>query len=87
MEEMDREWMFPTKEQKEEQRAATLDWLHTEKIPYTSHNNGLHLKITLNNKMIDYWPTTGRMKMDNKFFDSDLNGLITLKTIKDNHDK
>lgn len=76
-----------TKEKKEERLAMVMDWLKREHVAYTAHNKGLHLKITINDEVIDYWPTTGRFKQDNIFFNSDINYLINLKTNKDNHDK
>lgn len=80
-------WQDWTPEKKAERLAETMDWLNREKIAYTSHNNGLHIKVTIGDEIIDYWPTTGRFKRDNVFFSSDLNYLINLTTTKENHDQ
>lgn len=81
------DWENWTQEKKAERLAMAMDWLEREHVAFTSHNNGLHLKVTINDEIIDYWPTTGRFKRDNVFFSSNLDYLINLKTNKDNHDK
>lgn len=77
----DEKWIFLTKEQKEEHRVAALKWLHDMQLPYTSHNNGLHLKITIKEKIIDFWPTTGRFKHNNQYFDGNLDHLKHLTNL------
>jgi len=70
-------------EEKKNRKLATLEWLQKEKIPYTSHNNGIHLKITMNGKTIDFWPTTGCIKVNNSYLLKDLNYLKNFKTTKE----
>jgi hypothetical protein len=54
-----REYQKKRKEQaylraKPEQRLAEAG------IGFTTHNNGLHLIVDHNEKVVDFWPTTGR---------------------------
>jgi hypothetical protein len=45
------------KQSNKESSTAILD---SEGITYTSHNYGVHLVVTHNNKTVDYWPSTGK---------------------------
>lgn len=83
MEQVNMDWENWTPEKKAERLAMAMDWLERGNIAFTSHNNGLHLKITLGDEVIDYWPTTGRFKRGTNYFSSDLNFLINLKADKE----
>lgn len=74
-------WPFHTYEDKEQNRIATLQWLWRTRTSYTSHNKGLHLKINIAGDIVDYWPTTGCIKRNNKYSYCDYNYLATLATL------
>ena len=79
MGDMYRDWGEWTKEKKQERRENALMWLHDNHLPYQEFNNGLHLKVTINDKKIDFWPTTDRIKVDDKYLYDGMNYLINLK--------
>lgn len=45
-----------SKERKERNRMGATEALVTNGVPFTDHNNGIHLVV---DSRIDYWPSTG----------------------------
>lgn len=52
------------KEQARQKKIRNKEWstnkLKQLEIPFSSHSNGVHLKIEYNGFLIDFWPSTGK---------------------------
>jgi len=80
------------KERSKQKRQSNTDWstqhLTNLGIAFESKNNGVHLVIKHNNKVVDFWPSTGRFicrsgKMDD--YDSrGINRLVKYLNSKSN---
>ena len=76
---------YITSEEKQNNLHKALEWLHDNDIDYTSHNKGLHLKFTINDNPIDFWPTTNKIKLEDNYHCDGLQRLINLQG--NNNDK
>ena len=71
------------KERGQQKRASNTEWstnhLRALGIQFESKNNGVHLVIRHNNKVVDFWPSTGRfICRSGKMNDYDIRGINRL---------
>ena len=45
---------------KENNLKASTELLDALGIDYTSHNNGIHLKVFAGDEVVNFWPSTGK---------------------------
>lgn len=77
-----REWLghgWLMKKRAEQNRDNTREWLEGENIPYQTFNKDLHFKINMDGTIIDFWPTTDKVKLGNEYYMDGLERLIKLK--------
>lgn len=60
-------------------RELAKKWLAGENIPYQTFNNDLHFKIRLNDQIIDFWPTTNKIKVGDQYQTEGIEFLVHLK--------
>lgn len=60
-------------------RELAKEWLAGENIPYQTFNNDLHFKIRLNDQIIDFWPTTNKIKVGDQYQTEGIEFLVHLK--------
>lgn len=49
-----------SREKKANNLASSTDILKKARVNFTSHNNGVHLVIQHSDRLIDFWPSTGK---------------------------
>ena len=60
-------------------RELAKEWLAGENIPYQTFNNDLHFKIRMNDQVIDFWPTTNKIKVGDQYHTEGIEFLVHLK--------
>jgi hypothetical protein len=78
MGDMYRDWDALKKEQKNDNRNTALEWLKENQIEFKSKNLGSHLILILNQKRIDFCPSTNKIKVGESIIG---NGLDFIKKI------
>lgn len=48
------------RQKKKENMSSSAQILQSRDITFESHNNGVHLIVTHNKKIADFWPSTGK---------------------------
>ncbi len=66
MGEMFKEWKEAKKEKKLSNLGFSTNKLEELGVSFEKKNGGVHLVITHNDKIVDFWPSTGKFKFRNK---------------------
>ncbi len=53
-------WKAAKREKKANNLSASTDILAKAGVNFTSHNNGVHLIVQHKDRLIDFWPSTGK---------------------------